>query len=151
MGEIVTEEEMRRELGRFGITSGLVSCSFNLLFLLLSQPSKYIYIYMFKSYIYMKTCFMEYSFFFLFFSLFFFFLQKHTQATRRNKLLSGGQKARCSLAKLCIDRPDVLILDEPYVCLLLVVVVVVVVVDCCCCCCCCCVLLLIVVVVVSSK
>ena len=27
--------------------------------------------------------------------------------------MSGGQKARCSLAKLCIDRPDVLILDEP--------------------------------------
>ena len=73
MGEIVTEEEMRRELGRFGITSGLVSCSFNLLFLLLSQPSKYIYIYMFKSYIYMKTCFMEYSFFFLFFLFFSFF------------------------------------------------------------------------------
>ena len=33
--------------------------------------------------------------------------------TIRNKDLSGGQKARVALAELCLNAPDVLILDEP--------------------------------------
>ena len=33
--------------------------------------------------------------------------------TIKNKDLSGGQKARVALAELCLNAPDVLILDEP--------------------------------------
>ena len=41
-----------------------------------------------------------------------FGLSSHAH-TIKNKDLSGGQKARVALAELCLNGPDVLILDEP--------------------------------------